>query len=46
MMRTGSTSIHLYAMKMENYSLDEPLENCSETIHSVSKVMKMLKFLI
>lgn len=46
MMKTGSYSIHAYAMRMENYSLDGPLENCSEIIHWVNKSMKMLKFLI
>lgn len=39
-------SIHMNATKMENYSLDGPLENCSKTIHSMSKGMKILKFLI
>lgn len=46
MMKTGSNFIHVYAMKMENYSLDGPLENCSEIIHCMNKDMKMLKFLI
>lgn len=29
MKKTGSNSIHVYAVKMENYSLDGTLENYS-----------------